>query len=197
MKIIASYIAKSQSAETAYYTLPDTALRQGGQPFFIPDEGTPCIAHSCIAVRICRQGRSVSSRFAYRYYDACTCAIHFVLPTRLQHLLTVGLPWDEAVGFDGAVCVGRFLALNDILQEANETLAGIFSISNDSNQQFTSRITRKQIDASIVAASKSFTLHQGDLLLVSDEQSQGFEALFNQSIKGTINKAIILAFNVK
>lgn len=197
MKIITSYIATSPPAETAYYTLPDTALRQGGQPFFIPDEGTPCIAHSCIAVRICRQGRSVSSRFAYRYYDACTCAIHFVLATRLLHLQTAGLPWDEAVGFDGAVCVGRFLTLNDFLHEASETLEGMFSISDDSNPQFASRITREQIDASIVAASKSFTLHQGDLLLVSDEQSNGFEVAFNQSIKGTINKETILAFNVK
>lgn len=82
------------------YTLPDTALHINKRPFFIPDYAAPCLMQVHRAVRICRLGRSISRRFAYRYYDAVT------LCARME---AVGIPPTVGRCFDECLSVGEWL----------------------------------------------------------------------------------------
>ena len=66
------------------YTLTDTALTKDGKPFFIPDFASPCTFQMSLVLRISRLGRSISPRFAHRYYDALTVGVMFTVRTCLN-----------------------------------------------------------------------------------------------------------------
>lgn len=203
MKFIASTPWKGREADdSVFYTLPDTALKQGGQPFFVPESGLPCVMRPCLAVRICRQGRGVGERFAGRYYDAVTCAAHFVAKGLLESLVANGLPWDEAVGFDGAVCIGRFLPMADDAADnampctTFDTLLR-YSFGN-SNHSTTVTTTSADIRHFLFAASRHFTLHQGDIaLLPATIAAQEITVEEDSRVTGETNGAPLLKFNIK
>ncbi|MBR1838542.1 MAG: fumarylacetoacetate hydrolase family protein [Bacteroidaceae bacterium] len=203
MKFIASsaHLLQAQrenALDNVFYTLPDTALRQGGQPFFVPDEGTPCEAYPCVAVRVCRQGRSISPRFAHRYYDAYTAAVHFVMAGQLSALRSVGAPWTQAVGFDGAACLGRFVELPAATDGATASMleaAFHFSATCDATAEID--VDTSAIDTFVAQASRYFTLHQGDVLLLGEHPAQVHPARLNTVIKARVGGTDVLAFNVK
>ena len=86
--------------EPVVFTKCDSALITRGRPFFIPDYTQECEYETELVVRICRMGRSISERFAHRYYDAVTVGIDFTARDLQRKLRAQGLPWDIAKGFD-------------------------------------------------------------------------------------------------
>lgn len=121
MKFIVCQHNKSAENPLEIYTLPDTAFHFNRRPFFIPDYAVPCMMHTHQAVRICRLGRNISKRFAYRYFDAQT------LCSRME---TPALP--PAIGrcFDECLTVGEWIEHkgvpdNALLEEASEAIATV------------------------------------------------------------------------
>lgn len=203
MKFIACTPWKGREAnDSVFYTLPDTALKQGGQPFFVPESGQPCVMRPCLAVRICRQGRGVGERFASRYYDAVTCAAHFVARGLLESLVANGLPWDEAVGFDGAVCIGQFLPVTDESADSEKPCTTFDTLLHysigDNNHTTTVMTTAADIRRFLSAASRHFTLHQGDIaLLPATTAAQEITVEEDSRVAGETNGAPLLKFNIK
>lgn len=154
-------ISHLPSTPLVFYTLPDTALQPPHRPFFIPDEGVPVIARPCLAVRVCRQGCSLHPRFARRYYDALAPAFHFVRQGHLQRLQSLSQPWDEAVGFDGAV---RHAPFQPFTEDSPLVVTGA------APQTFSFTLSLQQIDGLLSAASRCFTIHQGDIILMNPAQ---------------------------
>ena len=96
-----------------YDFLPETAQLRNERPLFLPDFANPAQVQLYLSVRICRLGRSISERFAHRYYDAATVIPHFSAPTAneaensgTQH------PTAAAAGFDNALPTGRFIPID-------------------------------------------------------------------------------------
>lgn len=85
--------------------MPDTALHINKRPFFIPDYATPCVMHLHRAVHICRLGKSISERFASRYYDA------FTLCSRME---APAIPATIGRAFDECVSVGEWLPMEQL-----------------------------------------------------------------------------------
>ena len=91
-----NYPATTLSNVDSYvcYTLPETAVQKNGKPVFLPDYANPAALEVHLAIRICRLGRSISMRFAHRYYDAITALPHFFsMRQRLKDCLGQWL-WD-------------------------------------------------------------------------------------------------------
>ncbi len=198
MKFIASLSATAllPLSRDVYYTLPDTALKQGGQPFFIPDKGHPCAIVACLAVRVCRQGRAIGERFAHRYYDGVACATHFVLQGLLSSCRREGLPWDEAVGFDGAVCLGRFVPVDEHLAAFSTEIK--IQTQNDNVKTLRTSVHKDTLHRFIADASTHFTFHQGDvLLLASDVFAKSVDVEQDSHVCGTLNNDTLLSFNIK
>ena len=63
--------------EPVIFAKPDSALLKDGKPFFIPDFTKQCDYETELVIRICRLGKNIAPRFAYRYYDAVTVGIDF------------------------------------------------------------------------------------------------------------------------
>ena len=181
--------------EPVVYTLTDTALTRDGRPFFIPDYASPCTFQMSLVVRICRLGRSISPRFAHRYYDAMTVGVMFTAQNILEQCRQYSLPWELAKGFDGAAAIGRFnsqseeyhenrpvhfyLKQNDVIVQEGNSSEAIFSPT-----------------LLISYISRFYTLRQGDLLYT------GFPCKANTAKENThlaayIDNTEVLSFNVK
>lgn len=175
-------------------TIPDTALLLRRNPFFIPDFTSLCQAQLCLAVRVTRLGRSISPRFASRYYDASavSLAVHFVAQDLLRRLRAASAPWDMAVGFDYAVAVAdRTLPLASLEQAgAVLQLAGVRSESAPL-PPFSA-----YIDDSLSRISGYCTLRQGDLLLFPLPLAPCSVSI-GQRLSVEAGGGEILAFNIK
>lgn len=169
MKFISCQYNKNAERPFDIYVMPDTALHINKRPFFIPDYAQPCLMHVHRAVHICRLGRSISERFASRYYDAVT------LCTRME---TPALPPAIGRTFDECISVGEWLSVDSpaVLETATE-YAG-------------------EAAKAIAEVSKYFTLRQGDVILLSTIR-EAEEVSINQHIEENYNGTMVLQFNIK
>lgn len=216
MKLIVAYnnypdFALDNKGELDIYLLPDTALLKDGKPLFIPDFAHPCTVQGHIVVRICRLGRSISERFAHRYYDAVTVGATFTAEQLRKDLSDRGCPWDLAVGFDGAASVGKFIPLYaSEHNKSNEEEAGVnqhfcplpsdihFELAKNGVQLFeaNSGMMLNHIDKIIAHISRHYTLRQGDLIFTGCPNMPQ-EVNINDRITGDLNGENVLRFNVK
>jgi 2-keto-4-pentenoate hydratase/2-oxohepta-3-ene-1,7-dioic acid hydratase in catechol pathway len=193
------------------YTLPDTALLKDEKPLFIPDFADLCTVQTHLVVRICRLGRSISERFAHRYYDAITVGATFTAENLRQELAAAHRPWDLAVGFDGAAAVGRMIPLyENHPPQTNDSEAGVnqhfmplsnditFSLQNNGTtiHAATSGMMLNHIDKVIAKISKHYTLRQGDLIFTGTP-SPAQQVNINDRITGYIGENNVLRFNIK
>ncbi|MCQ2345151.1 MAG: fumarylacetoacetate hydrolase family protein [Paludibacteraceae bacterium] len=72
------------------------------KPFFIPDWSTDIQMVRCQVVRICRLGKCIQSKFAYRYYDAIAPGVDFRARDYMES------NWAQATAFDNSLCVGEW-----------------------------------------------------------------------------------------
>ena len=180
--------------EPVIYTLPDTAFLKDHRPFFVPDFADPCTMQLHLVIRICRLGRSISERFAHRYYDAASVGVTFTADNLLQDLRAKGLPWELAKGFDGAAALGNFVPLTDLgdytqlpfsLHQGEETIQVGYGKDMIWN-----------IDKLIAHVSQFYTLKQGDFIFTGCPVSPNI-AVTNTNISGYIGDKKVLSFNVK
>ena len=175
------------------YTLADTALLTHGKPMFIPDYGGECSALCCLAVRICRLGKSIPERFAYRYFDAFTVGVRFELSDLREKLSQQQLPWDVAVSFDGAATIGSFTEHDGKTEDDCELkleVAGVTVVS-----ERLSGINQRVAQA-LSEVSRYYMIRQGDVLFIP-MTDKPFRANQDTHYGGCINGVKVLDFNVK
>ena len=153
-----------------YDFLPETAQLRNERPLFLPDFANPASVSLYLAVRICRLGRSISERFAHRYYDAATVIPHFSVP-----LVPNGQSADSELsfaatqGFDNALPTGRYLPI-----DRDQLAACSFSLSVDGQEQLNGLGSALRFDADHLIAhlSNYHTVRNGDLLLLGAPAAQ-------------------------
>lgn len=199
--------------EPVVFTKCDSALITRGRPFFIPDYTQECEYETELVVRICRMGRSISERFAHRYYDAVTVGIDFTARDLQRKLRAQGLPWDIAKGFDGSAVIGEFRNFNNdqeaLLEGAaqrneahivSEVLArGVdfrLDINGKTVQKGNSKDMIHPVDHIVSYISKFFTLKTGDLIFTGTPVGVG-RVNINDHLEGWLNGEKVLEFNVK
>ena len=182
------------TCDSVIYTLPDTALLKDHRPFFIPDFATTCTMRSQLVVRICRLGRSISARFAHRYYDAITTGVTFTAENILQELKEKNLPWELAKGFDGSAAIGKFIPLTEI----EKGLHTPFSICAGESllQSGCGADMMKSVDELIADISQYYTLKQGDFIFTGCPTTPSVVTP-NLNICGFIGEQKVLSFNIK
>ena len=61
--------------EPVVFLKPDSALLKNNKPFFLPDFSENIHYEVEVVVKISKLGKSISSKFAHRYYDEVTLGI--------------------------------------------------------------------------------------------------------------------------
>lgn len=153
-----------------YDFLPETAQLRNERPLFLPDFANPASISLYLAVRICRLGRSISERFAHRYYDAATVIPHFSVPLAPNgQSADSELPFAATQGFDNALPTGRYLPI-----DRDQLAACSFSLSVDGQEQQNGLGSALRFDADHLIAHLSHyhTVRNGDLLLLGAPAAQ-------------------------
>lgn len=171
--------------------LPDTALLNTKQPFFVPDFTQQCVVQLCFVAQITRLGRSIYPEFANRYYNAqsLTLGVNFIARDLLNQLVSEKKPWDLAIGFDSAVAVashGNLLLSENAILKINDI-------------SYTIKIPHeipKKIDSFISRISQFFTLRQGDILLFPLTNTE-LSVTVNDTLQLQLDDNKILAFHIK
>lgn len=179
--------------DSFWYNLPDSAQLRNGKPFFIPDFVKDCRLGLYLAVRIARLGKSISPRFATRYYDALSLAAHFYDQKGLTKAQSLGVPWSASTGFDGSIALGDFMPIDSCTLDS---LSYAYAINDHQYLEATAQSLQQRITRGISSISLYNTLRNGDLLLfplASHPESIGL----NLRLSASINHRPLLHFNIK
>lgn len=176
------------------FTKADSSLLKDRKPFFIPDELGTIEYEAEIVVRVCRLGKSISERFASRYYDAVTVGIDFTARDLLRKLSQQGLPWDMSKSFDGAAALGEWVSKDKFLDI--QRLRFHLDVNGETKQEGCTSDMIYKVDEIISHISRFFTLKTGDLIYTGCPTS-GFPVHINDRLEGYIEERKVLDLHCK
>ena len=180
--------------EPVIFTKADSALLKDGKPFFIPDFTSQCDYETELVIRICRLGKNIAPRFAYRYYDAVTVGIDFTARDLQKKLRAEGKPWEICKGFDNSAVIGDFIPKEELpdIQQIQFHL----DIDGQTVQQGYSGDMIFPVDEIVSYVRRFFTLKIGDLIYTGTPPGVGTVQI-GQHLEGYIQDRKVLAFNVR
>jgi 2-keto-4-pentenoate hydratase/2-oxohepta-3-ene-1,7-dioic acid hydratase in catechol pathway len=157
---------------------PHTALLTDNQDFYYPNF-TKDLHYECeIVLRICKNGRSVSEKFARSYYNAVTVGIDFTARDLQQHQKEKGLPWEIAKAFDNSAVIGQWKNITE--EEKNHPLLFSLKKNNEVVQEGNTGNLLFSFEKVIAYVSQFFTLNMGDLIFTGTPQGVGPVAIGDQ-----------------
>lgn len=182
-------------SEPVIFSKPESALLREGKPFFIPDFAQRFEYETEIVVRINRTGKTISERFAHRYYDEVTVGIDFTARDLQKELREKGLPWDLCKGFDGSAAVGKWIPVSE-LSTTVDNLKFHLDIDGKTVQSGWTGDMMHSIDRIVSFVSTYFTLKTGDIIFTGTPAGVGPVAE-NQHLTAYLEDRKVLEFNIK
>ena len=93
------------AGEYGFLTLGDNALLRNNEDFYLPAFASRWSCVPQLVVRVCKLGKGISPRFAFRYVEEMGVGIRFYADDHLEALRAKGLPDGAALGFDHAAAI--------------------------------------------------------------------------------------------
>lgn len=134
--------------------IPDSAIVRDGKPFFVPGFSLDWQYQLVIAVRSTRLGKNIGVKFAHRYFDAIALAAK-TIPCDIANCNSA-----IATAFDGAFILGNWVDVDKLNPDTP------LSITID-DQSLQVALPQLEIDKTIAAISRYFTLKIGDIIVVA------------------------------
>lgn len=186
--------ALSKPEEPVIFTKADSALLKDHKPFFIPDHLGNIEYEAELVVRICRLGKTISERFAHRYYDAVTVGIDFTARDLQTKLKAAGRPWELCKGFDGAAALGEWVPVDKFRDI--QAIRFHLDINGQTVQEGCSSDMLYKVDEIIAYISRYFTLKTGDILYTGCPSGCG-PVHIDDHLEGYLEDRKVLEFNCK
>jgi len=149
-------------SEPVIFFKPDCAILRNNQPFFIPSFSKNLHYEVEIVFKISKVGKTISKKFANRYYDSIAIGIDFTARDLQEKCRANGLPWEISKAFDSSAAISRFIPKTDF----NDLGKLHFSLikNNEVVQQGNTSDMIFHIDEIISYVSQFVTLKTGDLI---------------------------------
>lgn len=156
----------SSDTEPTPCNIPDSCVIKRGKPFFIPDFAPDFALAPSAAIRIDRLGKSISRKFAPRYYSEIAPALLAVSTRTLEKARSEGCPWSPAICFDRSVMLGDFIAFDKFMETGGKIeYLTAHRTSATSSQTWDINLLDKDIDTLIEMLSRDNTMKTGDIIL--------------------------------
>ena len=150
-----------------FFVKPDTALLRT-HIFYIPPFSNNIHYELELVVKIKKVGKSISKRFAHKYYDEISLGLDLTARDLQEECKEKGKPWEIAKGFDSSAPIGKWYQKKDLksldfylLKNGEKVQEG-----NPSQMVF-------DIDRIIEYVSKFMTLKKGDLIFTGTPSGVG------------------------
>lgn len=181
-------------SEPVVFLKPDSSLLKNNKPFFLPDFSDNIHYEVEVVIKISKLGKSISSRFAPRYFDELTLGIDITARDIQSRQSAAGYPWELSKGFDGAAPVGFFVPVSTVkdMTDIDFSLAingKVVQKSNTSDMIFT-------INEIIEYVSRYFTLKTGDLIFTGTPSGVG-QLKRNDNLVAYLGDKPLLDFMIK
>ena len=165
----AKELGNAVPAEPVVFMKPSTAILRPNE-FYIPDYTNQVHYELELVVKISKNGRSTSPKFASKYYESITLGIDFTARDLQESLMAQGLPWEKAKAFDNSAFLGPWKDKKDY---DLENLSFSLQKNNDVVQVGTTKDMLHSVDELIAYVSKFFTLQQGDVIFTGTPPGVG------------------------
>lgn len=176
------------------FTKADSALLKDHKPFFIPDWSEQVDYETELVIRICKLGKSIPARFAYRYYDAVTVGIDFTARDIQREVRAKGNPWDICKGFDGSAVIGDWVDVSKF--RSIQAIHFHLDINGKTVQEGCSSDMLFKVDEIIEYISRYFTLKTGDIIYTGTPVGVG-PVNIDDHLEGYLEDRKVLEFNCK
>jgi 2-keto-4-pentenoate hydratase/2-oxohepta-3-ene-1,7-dioic acid hydratase in catechol pathway len=173
---------------------PDSSLLKNNKPFFLPGFSGMIQYETEVVIKICKLGKGISQKFAYRYYDELTLGIDITARDIQKRNSAAGLPWELSKCFDGAAPLGKFIPVSSV--ENVNNLDFRLEINNKIVQQGNTSEMIFSIDEIISYVSQYFTLKTGDLIFTGTPSGVG-PLIKNDNVVAFLGNEPLLDFNIK
>ena len=180
--------------EPVVFLKPDSALLKNNKPFFLPDFSENIHYEAEVVVKICKLGKSIAAKYAYRYYKEVTIGIDITARDIQDRQIKSGLPWDLAKGFDGAAPLGTFIPLSDVGQIDNLDFS--LKINDKIVQKSNTADLIFGVDKIIEYISRFYTLKTGDLIFTGTPSGVG-KLYKNDNLVAYLGDKAVLDFAIK
>jgi len=150
-----------------FFVKPDTALLRT-DIFYIPPFSNNIHYELELIVKIKKVGKSISKRFAHKYYDEISLGLDLTARDLQKECKEKGMPWEIAKGFDSSAPIGKWYQKKELksldfylLKNGEKVQEG-----NPSQMVF-------DVDSIIEYVSKFMTLKKGDLIFTGTPSGVG------------------------
>jgi 2-keto-4-pentenoate hydratase/2-oxohepta-3-ene-1,7-dioic acid hydratase in catechol pathway len=180
--------------EPVFFMKPDTSIITGNKPFFLPDFSNEIHHEVEIVLKICKVGKTISEKFASRYYDEIGIGIDFTARDLQAKAKEKGLPWEIAKAFEGSAPLGKFIPKKEITDIKNIS----FHLEKNGKmvQQGSTIDMIFSFDRIISYVSRFFPLKTGDLIFTGTPAGVG-PVTIGDHLQAYIENQLLLDFKVK
>lgn len=173
---------------------PDTALLKDNKAFYIPDFSSDIHYELEVVLKICKEGKHISEKFAAKYYEEVGLGIDFTARDIQAEHKSKGLPWELAKAFDQSAAVSNFIPKTELadLYSSNFKL----QINGETRQDGNTRNMLFSFEQIIAFVSKYITLKKGDLIFTGTPEGVG-QVKAGDKLEAWLENQQLLSFEIK
>lgn len=150
---------------------PDTAVLKDNKPFYIPEFSSDIHYELEVVLKICKEGKHISEKFAPNYYEEIGLGIDFTARDIQTLHKEKGLPWELAKAFDNSAVISTFVSKSQFSNVYN--LDFELKINNENRQTGNTKDMLFPFERIISFVSQYITLKKGDLIFTGTPEGVG------------------------
>ncbi len=180
--------------EPVIFMKPKSAHIHYTSPFHYPRFTNELHYELELVLRICKNGKYVSEKYASQYFNAITVGIDFTARDIQQDLKKKSLPWEKAKAWDSSAVTGKWVDVTpgllkapihfSLLKNEEEVQNGNSCLMIFSFSQILSHI------------SQYFSLNIGDFIFTGTPAGVG-ECVVGDVLKGFLEEKKLFEFQIK
>lgn len=173
---------------------PDTAVLKDNKPFYIPDFSSDIHYELEVVLKVCKEGKHISEKFAAKYYEELGLGIDFTARDIQTAHKAKGLPWELAKAFDHSAAISNFVPKTEIEDLYN--LPFELKINGETKQSGNTSNILFSFEKIIAFVSRYITLKKGDLIFTGTPQGVG-QVQQGDKLEAWLQTRQLLNFEIK
>lgn len=173
---------------------PDTALLKDNKPFYHPDFSQDVHHEIEIVLKVSKEGKHISEKFAANYYEEIALGIDFTARDIQSRHKEKGLPWELAKAFDGSAPVSNFVPKTQFAGLYN--LNFHLEVNGTLRQQGNTKDLLFSFESIVAFVSQYITLKKGDLIFTGTPAGVA-KVNVGDHLEGYLENEKLLDFQVK